>query len=134
MRGAKISQKRRLQPINALEIDQNLKIVEIFVPAKRSALLGNWGFRSGTTYNPNQNLTDSWAILSGWLDTHLAGQSTCNCNGRERVVLPKIHGRHHQRRLDELFHRMNRAQHAVLCGEHDSVGNLYKLPKEREVL
>lgn len=64
----------------------------------------------------------------------LADQSTGNCNRRERIVLPEIHGRHHKRRFDEFFHRLDRAQHAVLCGEHDAVGNLYKLPQEREVL
>ena|GEM_PF-5847614 len=68
------------------------------------------------------------------LGRHLADQSTRNRNARKRVVLSEIHWRHHQRRLDELLDRMDRAQHAVLRGEDDPVGNLYKLPEEREVL
>ena len=68
------------------------------------------------------------------LAVHLADQSTRNRNARERVVLPEVHWRHHQRRLYELLDRMDRAKHAVLRGEHDPVGNLYKLPEEREVL
>jgi len=48
-------------------------------------------------------------------------------------VLPEVHGRHLQRRFDELLHGMEGAQHAVLRNEHDPVGNLHELPEQREV-
>lgn len=65
---------------------------------------------------------------------NLTHQSTGNRKAREWVILPKIHRRHHQRRIDECFDRMDRTQHAILGGENDAVGNLHKLPEKREVL
>ncbi len=45
----------------------------------------------------------------------------------------QVHWRLYRWQPGELLDRMDRAQHAVLCGVHDAVGKLYKLPEEREV-